>query len=106
MSEPWRSPPAGGIAGLDVDRIEERSAILRKLLTRLSPEIVSAAEGLAPEVIYVPSSALGAATEIDPATGNLGIRPRRVSPVGVTVPFLYALYRTAPGLIPHLKRKR
>ena len=104
--DPWWTPPSGGTAGLDVDKIESRSDALRQLLMQLSPEIVSAAEGFTPEVIYMPASALGEAAEIDPATGNLGIRPRQVSPFGVSVPFLYALHRTAPGLIPRLKRRK
>jgi hypothetical protein len=104
--EPWRSPSAGGLAGLDVDKIEQRSAALEQLLMRLSPEIVSAAKGFASDIVFIPASAVGETTEIDPANGNLCIRPRNVAPVGVSVPFLYALYRTVPGLIPRLKRKR
>jgi hypothetical protein len=104
VDDPWLTPTAGGVAGLDVERIEARSAALRRLLLNFCPEIVAAADGCSREVVYVPVTALGEKTEADPVTGNLGIRPRNVAPLGVTIPFLYALERTAPGLIPRLRR--
>lgn len=104
--DPWRAPAGGGVAGFDVERVEALSGILRRLLFRVCPEIVGAAEGFAQNVVYLPVSALGEATEIDRSTNLLGIRPSKVAPVGVAVPFLYALHRTAPGLIPRLRRTR
>ena len=102
--DPWRTS-SSGVGVLDVERITARSAALRRLLTKLCPEILGAAEGFASDVTYLPVSSLGGLTETDPATGKLGIRPRNVAPVGVTVPFLYALHRAAPGLIPRIRRK-
>lgn len=102
--DPWRTD-ANGVGALDVERIENVSAALKRILANLCPEIVGAAQGFSRDVIYLPSSALGEHAEIDPATGKLGIRPRNVAPVGVAIPFLYALQRTAPGLIPRLRRK-
>lgn len=104
---PWKKvlPDANVPAGLDVDRINDRSRQLRKLLVEFCPEVVAAAEGFAKEVLYVAVSALGPNVELDPATGAAGIRPERIEPQWVTVPFLYALTRILPGLIPRLKRK-
>ncbi len=102
--DPWRTS-ASGVGALDVERITARSTALRRLLARLCPEIVGAAEGFTSDVTYLPVSSLGGQAETDAATGKLGIRPRNVAPIGVTIPFLYAIHRAAPALIPRLRRK-
>src|SRR5207245_1560450 len=43
---------------LDLDCIEQRSKALKELLFRTCPEIVSAAQNFAEQVLYVPVSAL------------------------------------------------
>jgi hypothetical protein len=102
---------------LDVERIERRSEALRGLLLRVCPEIVTAAEGFAEQVTYVPVSALGtspvplpgrafpAALKLDPQQRYLALRPRDVRPLWATVPLLYGLCRGTAGLIPSLRRK-
>jgi hypothetical protein len=56
-------------------------------------------------VTYIPVSSLGDRVQIDPTTGLPGIRPADISPRWVTVPILYALSRSLPGLIPRLRRR-
>lgn len=102
-AEPIRA--SGAAFALDVDIVERRSRIVREVLRRLCPEIVHAAEDFCEEVLYVPTSAVGYKTEVDPTTGKDAIRPADVEPHWVTVPFLYALARTAAGLVSPLRKK-
>jgi len=112
--EPWREVPQGTLDtdgqrapfhALDTDLIERRSQAARQLLLRVCPEIVTAAEGFAEEVIYVPASAVGSQAEVDQESGLLSIRPGETCPYWVTVPYLYALCRTTSGLVPSVSRK-
>ena len=82
-----------------MERIEQVSAEVRRLLLKLTPELVATAEGFCKQVIYVPVSALGQGPEIQKESGLLGIRPRNIRPQWVTVPFLYILARWSSGLI-------
>lgn len=102
-SDPWRT--VGNFTGVDLDRIESQSLNLRRLMLQYCGETVAAAEGFARDVTYIPVSSLGPNTELDPATGLLGIRPNNVQPHWVAAPLLYSLCRTLPSLIPRLKRK-
>jgi hypothetical protein len=88
---------------LDVPYVEQVSREVRDLLWRVSPEIVSAAEGFAERVLFVPCSATGRAPERDPETGNWGIRPRDIKPVWTEVPLLYALCDWTGGMIARAK---
>lgn len=99
--EPWRQSSTGR-GGLDLDCVAARSSRTRDLLKRLCPEVVGAAEGFASEVTYVPVSALGPRSSIDPAKHLIGIRPSEIEPEWVTVPMLYALSRVLPGLVPRV----
>src|SRR5262249_24956751 len=65
-------------AGLDRERVEKRSAEVRGVLQQGCPELVTAAEDFANEVVYVPVSALGR----KPAEGPRGpaIRPCDIRP--------------------------
>jgi len=103
--EPWRRSGGSPVCGLEVDRIEDRSARLRELLRRYCPETVAAVDGFAEDVTYVAVSALGDQMEIDPATKLPGVRPANIKPYWATVPLLYALAKTAPSLIPRIKRR-
>lgn len=109
--EPWRpvpaaSPDAPPLHALDVARIERYSQMARSLLSRTCPEIVAAAESFAREVVYLPVSAVGWSTQVNQSNGLVSIRPADTRPFWVTVPYLYALYRWTPGLIPGLKPRR
>jgi hypothetical protein len=102
-SDPWRT--IGNFTGVDLERIENQSLNLRRLMLEYCGETVAAAEGFARDVTYIPVSSLGSDVELDPATGLVGIRPKNVHPHWVAAPLLYCLCRTLPSLIPRLKRK-
>lgn len=109
--EPWKLMPAGQVGtqmmarpfhAFDAPAVERRSQLARTLLLKLCPEIVNAAEGFATRVVYVPVSAVGWETSLNDRNGLLSIRPEDTRPHWVTAPYLYALYRANPGLIPSL----
>jgi hypothetical protein len=102
--------PAVRVAGrvadhsaVNLEGIEGVSKLVRSLLWKISPEIVSAAESFASEVLYLPVSATGRGPETDPNTGALGFRPKDMKPIWAEVPMLYALGRWTQGLIPYVK---
>ncbi|MEZ6065988.1 MAG: hypothetical protein R3B90_09825 [Planctomycetaceae bacterium] len=109
-TEPWKevaTKPGDSSEkrfALDIPRIEAKSQETRKLLLRVSPEIVNSAEGFAEEVLYVPVSSLGWATTVD-SQGMLSIRPADVYPFWVTVPILYSFSRCLKGLVPVIRKK-
>lgn len=100
--EPYRSAAAGGLSGLDVDAVESVSEDVRRLMLKHCPETVAAAEGFAKRVVYLPASSLGNQPEAVSGSHVAGIRPQNIAPYWATVPLLYTLTRTVPGLIPKL----
>lgn len=100
---PWITSKNQGIAAADLSVVDRVSARLRTLLLEHMPEVVSAAEGFAQNVVYVPVSATGCSPEVDPETGMLGLRPKDIRPQWVEVPIVYAMSRWLSGLIPHLR---
>jgi hypothetical protein len=98
VTPPWIQ--VGDLCGLDLERIDNRSAALRALLLKVCPEVVATAESFATNVKYVPVSALGRTPEVIPGTNHVAIRPSQIKPVWVTVPLLYALCRWSPAIIP------
>jgi hypothetical protein len=102
-AEPWAQ--SNNLAALDVGGIEHRSRQARDLLQHTCPEIVTAAEEFAREVVYVPVSALGRPPELDPHSGKPVIRPKDIRPFWAAVPLLYGLCRFLPGLVPALERQ-
>jgi hypothetical protein len=105
LDPPWVVGPDGVHCGLQLERIESLSKKLRALLWNLCPEIVSAAENFAEQVIYVPVSATGCSPELDPKSGALGVRPRDMNPMWTEVPLLYLLSRCMEGLVPYVRPK-
>jgi hypothetical protein len=93
------------LAGMDLDRIEKRSQDVRALMLKVCPEVVTAAEGFAQQVVYVPVSALGRSPVLN-RSRSLAIQPREIRPVWVTVPLLYGICRWLPGLVPAFKRRQ
>ena len=94
---------AGNLSAVNLEVVEEVSKLVRTLLWKISPEIVSAAESFASHVLYVPVSATGCGPEVDPQTGALGFRPKDMKPIWVEVPMLYSLARWTQGLVPYIK---
>jgi hypothetical protein len=103
---PRQSKPGSSrrVFALDSTIVERQSRHAREALLKLTPEIVTAAEGFANEVIYIPVSAVGWKTQWSESSGQLAIRPMDTQPHWATVPFIYALYRSTPGLIPVIAR--
>jgi hypothetical protein len=95
---------ANGHCAVCLEGVEDVSKLVRALLWKVSPEIVSAAESFASQVLYVPVSATGRGPETDPNTGGLlGFRPKDMKPIWAEVPMLYTLARWTQGLIPYVK---
>lgn len=92
----------GGLAAVDVVRIEAVSRKLRTLLLNETPELVAAAEDFWQHVVYIPISALGRspeeATLPDGGTG-LFVRPKDITPRWAAAPVLYMFARWTKGLI-------
>jgi hypothetical protein len=101
--DPWSTTRHSNLCALDLERVNAVSAELRAILVRLTPELVSAAEGFAEQVVYIPASSLGRAPEVDSETGLLGIRPGDLRPIWAEVPVLYAMARWMGGIIPYKK---
>lgn len=110
-SEPWKTVEqdqngsSSPMSALDVAKIERQSRLAREMLLNFSPEIVTAAEGFAEDVIYVPVSAVGWKVRYDDTEHTPVIRLQDTEPYWATVPLLYGLHRSAPGLIPVLARR-
>jgi len=103
--DPWAKArsatnPDETFQALNVSAIRRQSDLARAVLLQTSPEIVTAAEGFADDVTYIPVSAVGWNVEIDAKTNLPAIKPSNANPYWATVPFLYGLNRTIPGLIP------
>jgi hypothetical protein len=103
LPDPWLRKD--GVGGLDADRVELTSRAVRELLARVCPEVVTAAENFAAEVVYVPVSALGNSPVVHPGACQLAVRPADIRPLWVTVPLLYGVCRWVPGVIPALRHK-
>jgi len=104
--DPWRWDEGIQASSLDLSRVLQVSFIVRSLLEKFSPEIVSTVESFASDVIYVPVSALGHSPSHDPSYQGEGdsplvVRPCDVSPRWVEVPLLYALFKM--GLVSGLR---
>ena len=95
-----------GLSALDIDAIRAISNEVRQMLSKYAPEVVSAAEGFSQDVTYLPVSALGCPPTLDKGTGALGIRPADIKPLFAELPILYALHRSARGLIYSGMRKK
>jgi len=99
-----------GSAALNLDRIEELSHAIRRLLFELVPEVVTAADSLAKSVTYVGVSALGThpvrhPTVTDPQGQHVwSVKPSDVQPANVEIPILYGLNQQFPRLVPGGRR--
>ena len=101
LPTPWTTHSENSIAVMQFDVIEALSQRLRSLLWQTTPELVSAAESFASQVLYVPVSATGRSPERDEKSGALGFRPKDVNPMWVEVPLLYSMGHWMQGLVPY-----
>lgn len=106
LGDPWIVDSSGTRSAVDIEKIEKLSGRIRAILWKLSPELVSAAESFAEQVIYIPSSATGCSPEADPATGQFKIRPRDLRPIWAEAPLLYAMAKWMHGLVPYARVRR
>ena len=109
--DPWqmaRSPTneAETFHALDANVIARQSQLARAIMLQTSPEIVTAAEGFAEDVTYIPVTAVGWNVAIDVKSGLPAIKPSEAAPYWATVPFLYGLSRAVPGLIPTISKRK
>jgi hypothetical protein len=105
LPRPWNATASAGLNAMDLEAVDQVSKRVRALLWEVTPEFVSAAEGFAEQVIYIPISATGSSPSVDPATGAVGFRPRDIQPIWVEVPLLYVLARYFEGIIPVARPK-
>ncbi|MDB5310944.1 MAG: hypothetical protein JWO38_5146 [Gemmataceae bacterium] len=106
-AEPVVAPSRGlTTPALNLDRLDDTSQAIRRLLLDLTPEVVTAAESFARTVVYVGASALGVAPVRHPQTGRWSVRPADLKPTGVEIPFLYGLSKQIPRLVPSGRRPR
>ncbi|HET6250079.1 MAG TPA: hypothetical protein VFE47_20480 [Tepidisphaeraceae bacterium] len=94
------------LAGVDLDRVESVSKIVRKLLLGIAPEFVAGAEEFSSNVVYIPISALGISPEIIGGRPGLWVRPSQLKPQWVTVPFLYMFARWTHDVIARVRWQR
>ncbi len=110
--EPWvkvKVQTDGGrtteVAALDTRQIERQSTLVRRLLSRVAPDVVGTAESYSNDVTYVPVSAVGWKVRLD-ENRQFVVPVNAVRPYWVTVPFLYGLARGTSDLVPSAVRKK
>ena len=96
FSEPWET--GEGDARLALNRILEMSNSAKTMLETYCPQIVEAADNFSEDVLFVPISSVGFDCALNEDL-KYAIKPERISPTWVTVPFLYSLHRRTQGLI-------
>lgn len=102
---PMIAATRSGNSALNLDRIDELSKGIRKLLLEVAPEVVTAADSLAKQVTYIGVSALGVTPEHHPLhPDRWAVRPMDVQPNGVEIPILFGLQQQFPRLIPGGRR--
>ena len=101
--DPWRT--RRHVTGVDMDRIEHLSELLRRILLHYCPETVAAAESFARDITYIAVSSLGPNIQLDPVSGLPAIRPAEIQPTWVTVPLLYCISRASSRLIPRFVKR-
>lgn len=81
-----------GTAGLNMSVVFGVSYLVRCLLLKYSPALVSITEQFSDNVLFVPVSSFGHAAEMNPGTGMLGVRAGQLNPVWTEVPLFIMLY--------------
>ncbi|MDB5354719.1 MAG: hypothetical protein JWN24_1172 [Phycisphaerales bacterium] len=94
----------GALDAVDVGRVEDVSTLVREMLLETAPEFIAAAEEFCAHVVYIPISALGTSPEVQEGRPGLWVRPAKIRPRWVTVPFLYMFARWSHDLIGGVRR--
>lgn len=89
----------GVLDGVDLDRIEAVSEVMRTFLADTAPEFIAAVEDSFANVVYIPVSALGTSPMMRDDAPGLWVRPSQLRPMWVTVPLLYMFARWSHDLI-------
>jgi len=89
---------------LDTGLIKSVSSKVRDLLASTTPEIVSAVESFTDHACYIPVSATGAKTQINPQSGLQAVRPGDLQSFWAEIPFIYSLAISSAGMIPKVSR--
>lgn len=103
-SEAFLRRGSGKLCGFDPQGVQDVSVHVRELLWQHCPEVVSAAEGFAEQVVYIPVSATGRGPQFDAERGVTGFRPEEIQPSLAELPLVYALCRWESGLVPYVKK--
>ncbi len=93
------------LSALDIEQVKEVSGKVRHLLLETTPDIVSAVEGFTDHACYVPVSATGAHTHIDPGTGRPVVKPGDMQAFWAEIPLVYSLAISSLGMIPKLTKR-
>lgn len=102
LPSPVVASSQSGLKALDLNVIEKYSTLVRDMLFRFSPELVTTAESFSKSVSFIPVSATGISPTQDPVTGVTGVRPKDTRPMWCEVPMLVAMCHRA-GLVPYKK---
>lgn len=97
-------PVKGGGHCLLLGAIRQFSDKLRKILSKNSPEVVNAAEGISEQVYYLPISLFRNPPVKDAKSNKLMVRPVDISSEGAELAALLALALAVPGLIPSINK--
>lgn len=86
---------------LDHPRINQASDRCRQLLLKHCPQMVQSAEAFSHRVIYVPVSSVGTPpVRVGGKDSRVwGVKPRDIRPQWVTVPLLWTLDQSVPGML-------
>ena len=104
LLNPWVASAKSGLCAMQLEAIDDLSHEVHSVLWKLSPEIVSAAESFAEQVIYLPVSA-GPRSGGRSDDGTFGFRPRNINPIWAETPLLYVMSRWLEGLVPQCRPK-
>jgi hypothetical protein len=97
--------PGATISSLQMDEVESTSSLCRDLLDEYCPEIVTAAESVSDNVLFVPVAAVGWDVRTDKESGVPIFQAADCEPFGVLVPLLTLLTKTIPKIVTPLRRR-
>lgn len=102
--------PTGKGQVLNLDIVDDNSAIIRKFLNEFAPEIVASVERMSRTVRYFPISAFGHKPKAHPYLDSEGknvsdVAPEaaKIKPFLIEIPTDWAISQTIPDLIPEMR---